>query len=266
MIADFPTDEDTRMIEIELRECDAFASSAMNYFNYFTEIEEEFVKRRGSHMLVSPLDWTLIETWKQRGIPLYIVLRGINSSFDGYDQRLNRGRKVNSLFFCQQEVEALFQEHVESRVGAVHGSGNGAPQNGNGDSQFTPAAIIDFLKGQCETLWRLEAKHTDPTLKETFTRTSERLSQLIQDLELTGVASPELLEMDLMMIEEVILDSLREHAGEEKLKQLRKEGNDRLRRYKQSMEREVYEQTISNFVTQRLREIHQVPRLSLFYL
>src|SRR5215813_1567759 len=115
--------------------------STMNYFNYFTEIEEEFVKRRGSHMLVSPLDWTLIETWKRRGIPLHIVLRGINSSFDGYDQRLNRGRKVNSLFFCQQEVEALFQEYAESRVGAVHNDGNGAPQNGADGSQFTPATI-----------------------------------------------------------------------------------------------------------------------------
>ncbi|MCG3163989.1 MAG: hypothetical protein JMDDDDMK_05448 [Acidobacteria bacterium] len=253
-------------IEIELRMNEASAPSAMNYFNYFTEIEEEFVKRRGSHMMVSPLDWTLIETWKQRGIPLYIVLRGINSSFDGYNQRLNRGRKINSLFFCQQEVEALFQEYIESRVGAVQSAGNGAPQNGNGDSQFTPAAIADFLKGQLEALWRLEAKHLDPALKETFARISQRLSQIIEDLEQTGALSPELLEMDLMMIEEVALDGLREHAGEENIKQLRKEANNKLRSYKQSMEREVYEQTINNFVAQRLREQYQVPRLSLFYL
>jgi DNA-directed RNA polymerase specialized sigma subunit len=72
--------------------------------------------------------------------------------------------------------------------------------------------------------------------------------------------------MDLMMIEEVILDGLREHAGEEKLRQLRKEAGEKLRRYKQSMEREAYEQTVDNFVAQRLREIHEVPRLSLFYL
>jgi hypothetical protein len=238
----------------------------MNYFNYFTEIEEEFVKRRGSHMLVSPLDWTLIETWKRRGIPLHIVLRGINSSFDGYEQRLNRGRKVNSLFFCQQEVEALFQEYVESRVGATNGAGNGAAQNGNGAAQFSPAAAIEFLKAQCEALWRLEAKHLAPSLKETFARASERLSQIIEDLETSGAVSPELLEMDLMMIEEVILDGLKEQAGEEKLGRLREEADGTLRRYKQSMEREVYEQTAGNFVAQRLREIHEVPRLSLFYL
>lgn len=245
----------------------------MNYFNYFTEIEGEFVKRRGSHLLVSPLDWTLIETWKKRGIPLHIVLRGINSSFDGYDQRLNRGRKVNSLFFCQQEVEALFQQYVESRVGAANGAvngapqnGNGAPQNGNGASQFAPAAIIEFLKAQCEALWRMEAKQPDPAFRETLSRVSERLSQIIEDMETSGAVLPELLEMDLMMIEEVILDALREHAGGEKLKQLRKEADEKLRRYKQSMEREVYEQTVDNFVAQRLREIHVVPRFSLFYL
>jgi hypothetical protein len=240
--------------------------STMNYFNYFTEIEEEFVKRRGSHMLVSPLDWTLIETWKRRGIPLHIVLRGINSSFDGYDQRLNRGGKVNSLFFCQQEVEALFQEYVDSRVGAANGAGNGASQNGNGASQSAPAAVVEFLKSQCEALWRLEVKQLDPALKETFARASERLSQIIEDLESSGAVAPELLEMDLMMIEEVILDGLREQAGEENLGRLRKEADGKLRRYKQSMEREVYEQTVGNFVAQRLRELHEVPRLSLFYL
>jgi hypothetical protein len=208
----------------------------------------------------------LIETWKRRGIPLHIVLRGINSSFDGYEQRLNRGRKVNSLFFCQQEVEALFQEYVESRVGAANGAGNGAPQNGNGASQFAPAAVVEFLQAQREALWRLEAKHLDPGLKETFARASGRLAQIIEDLETSGAASPELLEMDLMMIEEVILDGLREQVGDEKLGRLQKEAEGKLRRYKESMEREVYEQTAGNFVAQRLREIYEVPRLSLFYL
>jgi hypothetical protein len=241
----------------------------MNYFNYFTEIEEEFVKRRGSHMWVSPLDWSLIETWKQRGIPLHIVLRGINSSFDGYDQRVNRGRKVNTLFFCQQEVEAMFQEYVESRVGANGGHSNesGGSSNGNGDSPLTPAAIIDSLKEQCALLRDLEIKCSpETTLRDTFTRIIERLMEIIEDLEETKAISLEALELDLMMIEEVILDGLKEHAGEDMLRQLRKEGEEKLRGYKLNMEREVYEQTIHNFIARRLREQYQIPRLSLFYL
>ena len=141
-----------------------------------------------------------------------------------------------------------------------------AKRLGMSRSELFSRAAVEFLKAQCEALWRLEAKHLDPALKETFARASERLSQIIEDLETSGAVSPELLEMDLMMIEEVLLDGLREHAGEERLGQLRKEAEEKLRRYKQSMEREVYEQTIDNFVAQRLREINAVPRLSLFYL
>src|SRR5262245_55402709 len=141
-------------------------SLGMNYFNYFTEIEEEFVKRRGSHMLVSPLDWALIENWKQRGIPLHIVLRGINSSFDGYDHRKHRGRRVNSLFFCSQEVEAMFEEYSESRVGSAGKSDVNDPSvsngssNGKGESQFGFSQFIAYLRENCETLEKLREKHS----------------------------------------------------------------------------------------------------------
>jgi hypothetical protein len=36
-----------------------------NYFNYFTEIEEHFQRRRGSLLLLSTIDWALIETWRE---------------------------------------------------------------------------------------------------------------------------------------------------------------------------------------------------------
>jgi hypothetical protein len=53
----------------------------MNYYNYFTEIEDTFVRRRGKHLLLSPIDWAMIEGWQERGVPLHIVLRGIESVF-----------------------------------------------------------------------------------------------------------------------------------------------------------------------------------------
>jgi vacuolar-type H+-ATPase subunit H len=244
----------------------------MNYFNYFTEIEEEFVKRRGRHMLVSPLDWALIENWKQRGIPLYIVLRGIESSFAGYDRRAHRGRRVNSLFFCRQTVEAIFEEYRESRVGG-NGDRNGDAakkrENGHGESHspFTPVAVIAYLSENCEALERLLEQHaSDAVLSDTFGRTTERLRQIIEDLQESVAFVTETLETDLTMIEEVILDGLKEHAGEERLEQIRKAGKKRLRAYKQTMERDVYQQTLENFLAQRLREEYLVPRLSLFYL
>lgn len=241
----------------------------MNYFNYFTEIEEEFVRRRGSHMLVSPLDWSLMENWKQRDIPLNVVLRGISNSFDGYDQRASRGRKVNSLFYCQQEVEALFQEFTESRVGGgdqAPGENGDAP-NGEATSQFSKNAIKDFLADRLEALGQLAGRQgVSESLKETFERVILRLEQVAEDSQTIKNVSPENLETDLAMIEEVILDGLKASVSAEQLKEIEQEGDRKLRAYKKSMGREVYEQTLSNFVAQRLREQFGIPRLSLFYL
>lgn len=243
----------------------------MNYFNYFTEIEEEFVKRRGSHMLVSPLDWSLIETWKQRDIPLHIVLRGINSSFDSYEGRVRRGRKVNSLFYCQQEVEAMFQEYTESRVGSNQNheepNGNGSGEAGSERSQFSSTTLIDYLGDHLQSINRLKEKYaSQSSLAEVFDRAWVRLDQVIKDLRTSDRVSPEALESDLTMIEETILEGLREGVGDGMLAELKKEGNQQLRAYKQTMEREIFDQTLANFIARRLREIHSVPRLSLFYL
>src|SRR5215469_173653 len=89
-----------------------------NYFNYFTEIEEHFQRRRGTILLLSTLDWALIETWKEAGIPLEAVLRGIDEAFDHYDRRPSKTRKVNSLAFCSQEVLAAAEEMKEAAVGS----------------------------------------------------------------------------------------------------------------------------------------------------
>lgn len=244
----------------------------MNYFNYFTEIEEEFVKRRGRHMLVSPLDWSLMEMWKQRGVPLHIVLRGINSSFDGYNERAGRGRKVNSLFYCRQEVESLFLEYCESQVGAQlppQTNGNGHAPEGKEESSpvLSRQAVTDHLSEQLETLKRLTVRHTDnEALKQTFARVTLRLEQIIEDLQSANALMPEALETDLTMIEEVILDGLKDGVGQEPLKEIEQEGHKKLRSYKKSMGQEVYRQTINNFIARQLREQFKIPRLSLFYL
>jgi hypothetical protein len=243
------------------------ALKKMNYFNYYTEIEDEFVKRRGSHLWVSPLDWSLIETWKQRGVPLHIVLRGINNSFDSYDQRLSRGRKVNSLFYCQQEIEAMFLEYCESRVGSPF---NHQPKEGSESKEqsiFSPEAIIGYLSENRGNLERLSRQYAEErVLEETFARATLRLDRIIEDLQSNTNISLESLETDLTMIEEVILKGLIESVSEECLEQLRKEGNRQLRAYKQTMEKEIYQQTFDNFIARRLREQYQIPRLSLFYL
>ena len=77
-----------------------------NYFNYFTEIEEYFRRRRGGRIILSTLDWALIEMWKEEAIPLEAVLRGIDAALDSYERRPSKTRKVNSLGYCSLAVSA----------------------------------------------------------------------------------------------------------------------------------------------------------------
>src|SRR5688500_14905535 len=89
----------------------------LNYFDYFTEIEDTFVRRRGRHLLLSSMDWALIESWKEMGVPLHVALRGIEQAFDSYEAK-PRKRSIKTLLYCQEEVEAQYAEWLESRVGA----------------------------------------------------------------------------------------------------------------------------------------------------
>ena len=90
-----------------------------NYFNYFTEIEEYFWKKRGAHLLVSPLDWAIMETWQRAGIPLEAALVGIDRAFESY-QRSRRGglgKPLKSLAYCTDAVLEAAEE--------AEGSGGG---------------------------------------------------------------------------------------------------------------------------------------------
>ncbi len=105
--------------------------AVLNYFNYFTEIEERFQRRRGALLLLSTLDWALIETWRDAGIPLEAVLRGIDAAFDKYEARQKRGRmrRVNGLAWCAQAVMVAAEELREAAVGTAP-AGSSAGESG----------------------------------------------------------------------------------------------------------------------------------------
>ena len=120
-----------------------------NYFNYFTEIEEHFLRRRGGGLLLSTLDWALIETWKDAGIPLAAVLRGIDEAFDRYEQRPSKTKKVNSLAFCSQAVLAAAEDMKEAAVGLRLERLLRNPAAGQG---FEPEVVAPFLRRNAELL------------------------------------------------------------------------------------------------------------------
>ncbi|HUK90400.1 MAG TPA: hypothetical protein VLZ81_08355, partial [Blastocatellia bacterium] len=64
----------------------------------------------------------------------------------------------------------------------------------------------------------------------------------------------------------MLLDSLKNSCGAQKLQELTGEAETHLRKYRKKMDKELYDQTVGNFVARRVREIGHLPRLSLFYM
>jgi hypothetical protein len=240
----------------------------LNYFNYFTEIEDAFVRRRGKHLLVSPLDWALIETWKEMEVPLHVALRGIEKAFDSWESK-PRKRSVKSLLYCQEEVEAQYAEWRESRVGAAaEAEQNGAPQKSDA-LPFSRGAILEHLKqGRLGLLAAPSARklNEEDELFEALERAVALLGELEQDFAATASPDAQKLEQSLSGVERMLSNAVRSVAESEQLVSIETEVKEQLKPYRQQMEPSVYQQTFDNLLLKRLREQFGIPRLSLFYL
>lgn len=249
----------------------------LNYFNYFTEVEEEFVRRRGKPLLVSPLDWALIESWKNAGIPLHIVLRAINKSFDAYDARPRKYRKVNSVFYCQQEVEASFAEYRLAQVGSGPESESKSagettakpPSNRPAVEVFPKPLLMEFLSRSNDELRGAAtvAKESGRgDIESAINRACARLQEISGEIEAAQTVNAEAIEHDLDAIDRLLLGGARRQAGDDGIARLCEEAESQLKAYRKKMDKAIYEQTLENFIARRLRESNGLPRLSLFYL
>jgi hypothetical protein len=234
----------------------------LNYFNYFTEIEDAFVRRRGRHLFLSPIDWALMETWNQQGIPLHIVLRGVEKSFDSYEAR-PRKRTVKSLLYCQEEVEAQYAEWVEAHVG----SATVVAEPESDKSPFSFAAVSEHLQRCRNSLSELAtSRQQEDDLAEGLTRAVALLTDIENDFAKGAWLDTRKLEDSLTGLERMLNDSMLSVASSSTLDELKKIVKDQLKPYRAQMDAAVYEQTFDNLLLKRLREQFAVPRLSLFYV
>jgi len=243
----------------------------VNYFNYFTEIEDAFVRRRGKHLLLSPMDWALIESWKEMNIPLHVALRGIEKAFDSWEAK-PRKRSVKTLLYCQEEVEAQYAEWIESRVGAgpQHEREDQAESGSENEHlPFRRSAILEHLgRGRLALLElgneRRRAQEDD--FCEVLFRAAGLLEELESEFEESSSPNAQKLEDSLTGLERMLSDSILAVVPSGQLDALTNEVAGQLRPYRNHMERSVYQQTKDNLLLKRLREQFAVPRLSLFYL
>jgi hypothetical protein len=228
----------------------------LNYYNYFTEIEETFVRRRGRNLLLSPLDWALIETWQERKMPLHIVLRGIEKVFDTADKQPARRRTVKSLMYCREEIEAQYSEWLESQIGK-NGSESVKSKEDTNESLFSDEAIETHLK-QVSSALENAKKNAKGGLRETLERVLNRLAELEKNAE-----GSEKLEESLDKLDALIdADLLKSAAAEDSKREIEMQ----LAAYKNKMEANVYWRTFDLMLLKKLREAAEIPRLSLFYL
>lgn len=224
----------------------------MNYYNYYTEIEDTFIRRRGRNLFLSPLDWALIEVWQDRGIPLHIVIRSIESVFDVFDKQPAGTRSIKSLFYCREEVEVQFAEWERSQTGKS--AGNTTTE----DAIFTTEQIEGHIDSAIEALQACGLVE----LAEDVGRSVARLEELRGDL----TDNFEAIDGTLSDIEKLLDRAMLTNWNREHLKSLEKEVAAPLKEYKANMEPDAYANMFELMMLKRLREEAGIPRLGLFYL
>src|SRR5271154_3966421 len=154
-----------------------------NYFNYFTEIEEYFWRKRGAHLLVSPLDWAILETWQKADIPVAVVQKGIDRAFESWERsrRAAGGRQLKSLAYC---VDAVLDAAAEAQEAAA-GSGPEIKSARANEQPFSRDELrryfernVKRLRGASEKQ-RQEAKVCSQDLAARFDETASKLNDAL---------------------------------------------------------------------------------------
>ncbi len=217
----------------------------MNYFNYFTETEEHFQRVRGTSLfLLSPLDWALVESWKNSGVPLEAVMRGIDAAFEKWRRRKVKTQMVNSLAFCAQAVLTEAQMLSE-----------GAPARPR--QETAPPFTADELRAYLESNAAALPAGCEPI--------AASLRKLAAQAE-THYSDPEGLEQHLTVLEEKMIAAARAAQSEEQALESRRELDRQLRPYRGKMTADQLSMLEKQYLERHLLEQSGLPRLSLFYM
>ncbi len=235
-----------------------------NYFNYFTEIEEQFQRCRGTPSLVSTLDWALMESWKEAQWPLPAVLLGIQRAFEKHNARPRRGRKINSLAYCAQAVTQAVEQF--QRQGTRSESAFAARAD---LEPFSRQEVADYLAGcsralrQARESAREKGKNDLGTSLESVQRSLAGLGVAHQNGEMEDL---EEIENELSFLEEKLTAAVTHASSDELLRSLRRDVAAHLAAYRGKMNAIQVAALEKQLLKKRLLDYFHLPRLSLFYL
>lgn len=233
-------------------------ADSLNYFNYYTEIEERFQQARGSGIfLLSPLDWALIESWKESGVPLEAVLKGIDRAFEKWHQRTRKFRQVNSLAYCAQEILTAAKDLAES--GALR------EKIFSPDETFEASRLSTYLASNADSLERCSTKSPNP-LAEAANLAAQSLRKLAAAAADGTLGDLETLEQRLSLWEEKLLAAALQTLEEDRLVESRMRLQRQLAPYRGKMTAEQLTLLEKQYLHREAFEQAGLPRLSLFYL
>ena len=230
-----------------------------NYFNFYTEIEEYFCQKRGAHLLVSTLDWAVIESWQRAGLPLEVVLKGIDRAFERYDAK-RRGRPIKSLLYCVDAVADVAEEAKEAAAGRGPQSGAERP------APFASGEVTAYLRANAAALREAVQKPDGAAMAAPLADIAGALEALASQPATETSANLEDLERHLTVFEEKLLAALTQAASADELVELRREVDRSLAPYRRKMKAEQIALIEKQFLQKKLFERFDLPRLSLFYL
>jgi hypothetical protein len=201
----------------------------LNYFNYFTEIERFYQSKRESFTLLSTLDWVLIEGWKEQGVPLDFVLKGIDRAFS------RAKRKINSLAYCVKAVEEICEEQKDLTIEAPE--------------------LPDFGDN--------EVSHYVRKLADEVVRLDEGIAASIRAVDVKDLR---LAEQTLSALEEKLIAKLKFTADDKTMIEVKREVDGELNPFRSTMTAAQLAMLEQQMWRRKMLERFNVPRLSLFYL
>lgn len=239
---------------------------SFNYFNYFAEIEEHFWKKRGAHLLVSPLDWAVVETWQKSAIPLEAVLRGIDRSFESYarSRRGASGRPLKSLVYC---VDAVLEAASELQEAAA-GAGPTSDKATTGREPFSREEILKFLERCHEELLAVAEKQrrTSPHLAQQFEQAASEIPAICAAIDSTTKLDLEDLERHLTVLEDKLMAASTVAVDSDAMLTIRRDMDRALSPYRRKLTADQLVSIERQYLRKRLFEIYKLPRLSLYYI
>jgi hypothetical protein len=209
-------------------------------------------------MRVSTMDWALIEIWKDAGIPLEAVLRGIDVTFEHYERRPSKTRKINALGFCAQEVLAAAEDMKEAAVGSAR-----EPEKSRGFDAAEIAAFLRKIAAELEAARLPSRAGISPAeIAREIVRTLQEMAAEIE----TKLPRLEDLERKLTVLEEKLVAVLLAAIPDDEVVAVRAQADRELAPYRRKMPAAQIEQLQKQYAHKRLLEKYGIPRLSLFYM